>query len=182
MAEISKTAKKFTASIVFMIVIAACLAITTFAIAYSMLSVESNLFATGTIQINLNDGKPVISQDEHLMEPGATVKKEFFVENLSTWDVYYKLYFQNVSGGLSDVLIVKICDGETVLAEGTPNELIRANISTVEDALKVGERKSLQIYFYFPENAGNSAQDQTLSFDFAVDAVQTKNNPDKSFD
>ncbi len=182
MANNSKTAKKFTLSIIWVILLAVALSITTFAIVYSMVSVESNLFTTGILQINLNDGNPIITQDEHLMEPGATVKKDFFIENQSTCDVYYKLYFQNVSGGLADVLIVTIYDGDTVIAEGTPSELTRDNVTAAEAALSIGEKKELQISFHFPENAGNSAQDQTLSFDFAADAVQTKNNPDKTFD
>ncbi len=182
MANNSKTAKKFTLSIIWVILLAVALSITTFAIVYSMVSVESNLFTTGILQINLNDGNPIITQDEHLMEPGATVKKDFFIENQSTCDVYYKLYFQNVSGGLADVLIVTIYDGDTVIAEGTPSELTRENVKAAETPLGMGEKKELQISFHFPENAGNSAQDQTLSFDFAADAVQTKNNPDKTFD
>ncbi len=178
----NNAAKKLTVSIVLVILLAVCLAITTFAIVYSMVSVESNLFTTGVLQINLNDGKTVIHQGDHLLEPGATVKKDFFIENQSTCRVYYKLYFQNVSGGLADVLTVKICDGDTVLAQGTPNQLLRDNVATVDTALDIGEKKDLQIYFCFPADVGNSAQDQLLSFDFAADAVQAKNNPNKNFD
>ncbi len=178
----SKTTKKFTASILLMIILTVCLTITSFAIVYSVVSIESNLFTTGTLQINLNGGKAVINQGDHLMEPGATVKKDFFIENKSTCDVYYKLYFQNVSGGLADVLIVTIYDGDTIIAEGTPFELTRENAKAAEVALDIGEKKDLQISFHFPENAGNTAQDQSLSFDLAADAVQTKNNPGKAFD
>ncbi len=178
----NNSAKKLTLSIALVILLIACLTITTFAIVYSMVSVESNLFTTGTLQINLNDGMAVINQGERLMEPGATVKKNFFIENQSTCDVYYKLYFQNVSGGLADVLIVTIYDGDTVIAEGTPSELTRDKVATAKTALGIGEKKELQISFYFPQNAGNTAQDQSLLFDLAADAVQTKNNPDKTFD
>ncbi len=178
----TKTAKKLTASIALLIILATCLAITTFAIVYSIVSVESNLFATGFLQINLNDGKPVITQDEHIMEPGATVKKDFFIENQSTCRVYYKLYFQNVSGGLKDALIVTIYDGDKMIARGTPSQLTRDEVAVVRTPLEIGEKKKLQIYFHFPENAGNSTQNQSLFFDFAADAVQVKNNPDGRFD
>ncbi len=178
----SKTAKRLTASVVVIIILSCCLAITTFALAFSMVSVDNNLFVTGTVQINLNDSKPVIQENEFLFEPGMTVKKDFFVKNESSCDVYYKLYFQNVSGGLADVLEIKICDGDTVLYEGTPASLSKDKVLAANDTLRLNERRDLQIYFYFPEEAGNEAQNLFLTFDFAADAVQTKNNTDKQFD
>ena len=43
-----------------------------------------------TVKINLNNGQPIISEHEFLFEPGMTVKKDFFVENMSTDSVYYR--------------------------------------------------------------------------------------------
>ena len=100
----TKTAKRLTGGIIAIIILAVCLCITTFALVYASVSVENNLFHTGEVKINLNDGKPVIREHEFLFEPGMTVVKDFFIENDSTWDVYYRLYLDNVSGGLSDVL------------------------------------------------------------------------------
>ncbi len=178
----NKTAKRLTASVAIILVLSCCLAITTFALVYSMVSVEDNLFVMGTVQINLNNGKPVIEEHEFLFEPGMTVKKDFFVKNESSCDIYYKLYFQNVSGGLADVLEVKICDGDKVLFEGTPSELNRAVVGAADDVLRLNEKRDLQIYFHFPEEAGNEAQNLYLSFDFSADAVQVKNNTNKEFD
>ncbi len=178
----NKTAKRLTASVAIIILLCICLAVTTFALVYSMVSVDDNLFVTGTVQINLNDGKPVISENEYLFEPGMTVKKDFFVKNESSCDIYYKLYFQNVNGGLANVLEVKICDGDKVLFEGTPSELNRTAVGAADDVLRLNEKRDLQIYFHFPEEAGNEAQSLYLSFDFAADAVQVKNNTNKEFD
>ena len=100
----TKTAKRLTGGIIAIIALAVCLCITTFALVYASVSVENNLFHTGEVKINLNDGKPVIREHEFLFEPGMTVVKDFFIENDSTWDVYYRLYLDNVTGGLSDVL------------------------------------------------------------------------------
>ena len=111
----SKTAKKLTGSIIAAIVLAICLCITTFALVWATVSVDNNLFHTGTVKINLNDGKSVIDEHEFLFEPGMTVKKDFFIENQSTWDVYYKLYFDNVGGGLADVLQITVKDGEKTI-------------------------------------------------------------------
>ncbi len=176
------TSKKLTASLIAIVILAVCLSITTFALVYSMVSVNDNLFQTGVVKINLNDGKAVITEDEFLFEPGMTVKKDFFVQNEGTCDIYYRLYFKNVTGGLADMLEVKICDGDKVLFSGTPKELERQNVEAADDILKLSERRDLQIYFHFPKNVGNEGQDLYLSFDIAADAVQTKNNSLKEFD
>ncbi len=182
MQDKSKTAKRLTASVSIIIIMSICLCFTTFALVMSIVSVDNNLFQTGVVKINLNDKKPVIEQDEFIFEPGMTVKKDFFIKNESSCDVYYKLYFQNISGGLADVIEVKICDNDKVLFEGTPNELIKKNVSAADDILKLNEVRKLQIYFHFPEISGNEAQNAFLSFDLAADAVQTKNNINRDFD
>ncbi len=177
----SEAEKKLTRGIITVIILAVCLCITTFALVWETLSVENNLFSTGQVKINLNDGKPVIEEHEFLFEPGMTVKKDFFLENESTCDVYYKLYFDNVNGGLADVLQITVKDGDKTLYQGTAAELNRTEVAVADDALKIKERRELTVYFYFPEEAGNSAQNLTLTFDMCADAVQTKNNPNKLF-
>lgn len=178
----SKTAKRLTGGIVAIIILALCLAITTFALVYATVSVENNLFHTGEVRINLNNGEPVIQEHEFLFEPGMTVEKDFFIENESTWDVYYKIYFDNVSGGLADVLTVTIKDGEKTLYSGTANELTRKNVIAADDTLKIGERRNLTVIFHFPEEKGNEAQNLDLTFTMCADATQTKNNPNRLFE
>lgn len=176
------SAKKLTAGIAVLIVLSLCLCITTVALVMSTLRVENNLFHTGLVDINLNDARPVIEENEFLFEPGATVKKDFFIENNSTCDVYYKLYLSNVDGGLADVLQIIICDGDRTLYQGTASQLTRKKVLAADDELKIGEKKILTIYFRFPESAGNEAQNQILTFDLCAEAVQTKNNPNRLFD
>lgn len=178
----SKTAKKLTGSIIAAVVLALCLCITTFALVWATVSVDNSLFHTGSVKVNLNDGKPVIEEHEFLFEPGMTVKKDFFIENQSTWDVYYKLYFDNVSGGLSDVLQITVKNKDKILYQGTATELNREAVGAADDILRLYERRELTVYFYFPEEAGNSAQNLTLTFDMYADATQTKNNPNKLFE
>ena len=67
--------KKLTASVVTMVILAFGLCITTFALVYSIVTVDNNRFQTGTVKINLNGGKPVIEDHEFLFEPGMTVEK-----------------------------------------------------------------------------------------------------------
>ena len=111
-----------------------------------------------------------------------TVKKDFFIENESTWDVYYKIYMNDVTGGLAKVLDVTIKDGDKILYHGTPAELNRKQVNTVDEILKVNQKKTLTVYFHFPENAGNDAQSLDLTFTMCAEATQTKNNPNREFD
>lgn len=176
------TAKKLTGGIIAIIVLAVCLCITTFALVWASVSVENNLFHTGSVEINLNDGKPVIHENEFIFEPGMTVKKDFFIENNSTLSVYYKLYLDNVSGGLADVLEISIKDGEKTLYTGTANELNCRNVVAADDILQMKEKKTLTVVFYYPEDKGNDTQNLDLTFTMCADATQTKNNPNRLFD
>lgn len=177
----SPTAKRLTGGIVAIVVLAICLLITTLALVYATVSVDNNLFHTGEVNINLNDGQPIINEHEFLFEPGMTVEKSFFIENDSTWDVYYKLYLDNVSGGLANVLTVTIKDGDKVLYSGTADELTKQQVVAADDTLKVKERKRLTATFHFPEEKGNETQNHNLVFTLCADATQTKNNPNKLF-
>ena len=71
---------------------------------------------------------------------------------------------------------------EKTLYQGTAENLKRNAVAAADDVLKIGERRKLTVYFHFPGEAGNSAQNLTLTFDMCADGVQTKNNPDKLFD
>lgn len=177
----TNTAKKLTGSIIAVIILALCLCFTTYAIVFATLSVENQLFQTGAIGVNLNDGKPVIEEHEFLFEPGMTVKKDFFIENDSTCDVFYKLYFENVQGGLADVLEITVKTDEKTIYQGTAKDLNRTDVAAADDYLKISERREFTVYFHYPENVGNITQNLTLTFDLCADAVQTKNNPNKLF-
>lgn len=181
MAE-NKTAKRLTGGIIAIVALAVCLCITTFALVYASVSVENNLFHTGKVKINLNDGKPVIREHEFIFEPGMTVKKDFFIENDSTWDVYYRIYLENVSGGLKDVLEITVKDGDRALYSGTASELTQQNVTAADDILKIGQKRNLTVYFHFPEDKGNETQNRDLTFTMCAEATQTKNNPNRQFD
>lgn len=177
----TSTAKKLTGGLVAIFVLSVCLCITTFALVWASVSVENNLFHTGNVEINLNDGKPVIHENEFIFEPGMTVEKPFFIENNSTWSVYYKLYFDQISGGLADVLQITILDADRVLYSGTANALTRQQVAAADDVLQIGEKRQLTVVFHFPEEAGNEAQNLDLTFTMCADATQTKNNPNRLF-
>lgn len=180
----SNTSKKLTAGIATLVILLVCLCVTTYALVMVSVSVSGNYFQTGTVKINLNNSQPIISEHEFLFEPGMTVKKDFFVENMSTDSVYYRLYFEDISGGLADILEITITDGhnqDKVLYSGLITELTRDLVGAADDTLLLAERRDLSIYFHFPRGSGNDAQNLTLSFDMCAEAVQTRNNTAKTF-
>ena len=175
-----QASKRLFAGIALLVALSLCLCITTVALTYSIISVNNNIFKTGYVSINLNDGKPVIEDNEFIFEPGMTVEKEFFIKNNSTWNVYYKLYFVNVEGVLADQLKITISKEDKVLYSGLATEL-DSSVLAADDELAIGEKRMLKVTFKFPETAGNGAQGQELKFDLRADAVQTKNNPERLF-
>lgn len=192
MKHANTTARQLTRGIVTIVLLLACLCVTSLALILASVRVNENWFETGSVQLNLNDGKSVINAIN--FEPGATLKRDFFLENQSSDPVYYKLYFAEIKGGLASVVEVKITpkiDGETgwedipadqVLYSGPVSGLTRAKVSAAGDDLEVGEVKNFSIFFHFPEQAGNSAQDLNLEFTLCAEATQTRNNPGMAFD
>ena len=186
------TERRLRRGILVIILLAICLCVTSYALVFATVRVEQNFFQTGTVELNLNDGKSIIQED--FFEPGATLKKDFVLRNESSDSVYYKLYFDHVSGGLADIIQVtiteRVADGtrleqvspEQILYSGIAAQLTRAKVAAADDNLEIGETKDFSIFFRFPSGAGNSAQDLTLAFDLCADAVQTRNNPYKLFD
>ncbi|MBR2036985.1 MAG: hypothetical protein IKA09_04580 [Lachnospiraceae bacterium] len=158
-----------------------CFSVTTYALIIASISVEENVFATGEIKINFNDSVPVITEEEFLFEPGMTVVKDFFIENESTIDVYYKIYLENVEGELAEILDVTLKEGEHILYQGKASDMTRANMKSPDDVLAVDDVRWFSLSFYYPQNGGNSGQSADMSFDVCAEAVQTVNNHDRSF-
>lgn len=175
--------KKLSISVAMLILLIFGLFVTSFILAYTVIKIEHSSFKTGIIDIDLNNGEPIISEDEFLFEPGMTVEKPFYIQNNGTWAVYYKLYFTHVDGNLGDVLDVTIFNEDgTVMLSGKLSDLTKENAPAPEDVLDVQERHNLKVRFHFPEDAGNAVQSGSVTFELSAVAVQTKNNPDKEFD
>ena len=176
----SDVSKKLTASIIAAIILSFCFCITTLAIILVTLRVDNNLFTLGKVDIDLNGGKAVISDNEFLFEPGMKIEKKFYIKNNSTCSVYYKIYFDHIGGDLSDIIEITVLDGDEILFKGNANEIDK-NISAASEPLKEGEKKELTMLFYYPENAGNNGQNKLFTFILRSDAVQTRNNPERRF-
>jgi len=177
-----KSAKKLSLGILAAILLSIGLSITTYALLYATVLVEENSFHTGTVSIDLNGGVPVMEESEFLFEPGMRVEKPFYLQNNSSFGVYYKLYFANIEGDLADVLQVTISDKDKVLFTGTMKELNQTDTAAAEEVLQVGERKDLVLGLYYPKEKGNETQEKSLGFDLCAQAVQEKNNPNRDFE
>lgn len=176
--------KRLTAAMLVILILTCCLGITAYALFYVTVEIEENYFKTGYVDIDLNNGRPVIERHEYLFEPGMTVEKDFYIQNNSSWDVYYRLYFDNMTGELAEIMEICIWDPKTgeEYFRGKARELTRTLVGAADDELAVGERKDMKISFHYPETSGNETQNREMSFDLRADAVQTKNNPDKQFE
>lgn len=160
------------------------LCITSFAISYTIVKIESNTFQTGGIDIDLNKGQPIIPANKWLLEPGMTIEEDFTITNKGSWKVFYKLYFEEVKGKLADVLEIKIYKKDSpdiVLLSGKIRELMDTDKLEIASELERGETQTLTARFYFPKGAGNEYKGETLEFDMSAIAVQTKNNSNKEF-
>lgn len=124
-------------------------------------------------------------EDITLVEPGMTLRGDFCVVNDSTFDVYYRLYFSRLEGGLKDILQATILDKETGAVLYGPVAL-----SSMESADNFPQGKTLASHqsrdmvleLYFPKDAGNEYQNQSLSCEINVDMTQVRNNDGQEYD
>lgn len=156
--------------------------VTTYALIVSNVSVEENTFTTGEVKININDNVPIITEEEFIFEPGMTVVKNFFIENESTIEVYYRIYLENMEGELADILDVTLKERDNVLYHGKVIDMTAANMESPDDVLAVDEVRWFSLSFYYPYDDGNKGQSAEMSFDVCAEAVQTVNNPDREFE
>lgn len=171
--------KQLTISIVLVVVLSLCLCITTYALVMVSDTVLNNTFKTGYIDIEINEGKVLFPEADIRFEPGMTLKKDVPLVNNSTDDAYYRVYFSEIQGDLADILVITIMDGDQLLYTGTARRLTAENVQI--GTISAGDTHTLSIAFHYPEAEGNNGQGKQLSFDLCAEAVQSKNNPDKSF-
>ena len=184
MRDRTKTDRRLRRGMAAVVILSLGLMITSYALVRLSVSVRDNIFHTGIVEIELNHGAPIISEDDEIFkrfEPGMYVIREFDVTNKSTDYVYYSVYLSQVSGELAKVLEISIWDDTLLLCSGTAREL-ESNGNGGIGELREGETKTLEIHFYYPENAGNETQEATLEFDMCAKAVQKRNNPDRQFE
>ena len=149
----------------------------TFVIKVAGLDADTVVISTADVSINMNDGRPIISQYE--FDNWNGVEDQFFITNDSTVSVYARLYLDDVSGSLADSVTVSVCDYEdgtnfgAVWNKGTGGRLF----AELPNVLRIDERKDLTVAFSVESGAHGEMQ-----FILACDIVQTTNNPGSIYD
>ena len=149
----------------------------TFVIKVAGLDADTVVISTADVSININDGRPIISQYE--FDNWNGVVDQFFIMNDSTVPVYARLYLDNVSGSLADSVTVSIYDFEddtnfgAVWNKGEGGRLFVA----LPNVLRIFERKDLTVAFSVESGAHGEMQ-----FQLACDIVQTTNNLEGIYD
>lgn len=182
-----KTRQKLYSSIGIAVLLSLMLSVTTYALITSIAGVEDNSFRTGSVRIDLNGGKPIFSEDRngsHMnIEPGHTLKEDFYIRNEGTADAYYRIYLKNISGDLDDILLFNLVDENGhVLFSGTAEQFDSKNAYEGEEPLAPGESITYTMTVKMPEEAGNTYKNADITFDMSADAVQVRNNDGKEFE
>lgn len=176
-----ETKKKATRNAIAITILVIMLVITTLALILSFVKVDKNDFETGTVKIGLNEGKVIFDGSDNNIEPNKTLVKNFTIENRGTADAHYRLYLENVNGPLQESLNFKIYDGEELLYNGSAKNLTKESPCMSNNILTIGENRKMTAVVNMDKDSGNEYQNGTMMFDITVDAVQSKNNPDKEF-
>ena len=172
---------KFYIRLLSVVVLVACLWISTLALSYAKVAVHNNVFTTGTVSLDLNGGKPIIKDGEILFKPGDKFIREFYIENTGTDDLYYKFWFTNINGELDDYIDITIVSDGKVISRGNIGAQTRAASESVDPSLAPGERRAFKMVFHMSEVAKNRIKNKYVEFDFCAGATQVKNNPQRQF-
>lgn len=175
------TKKRLSIRTLLVVILCLALCVSAFALGYTFLRVEGNVFGSGNVDIALTESDFVIdgnSTDTFLFEPGMRAHKIVSIENKSSDPdgVWYKLYFDNIDGDLSDVIQVTVYDGSTEVLSGKLAALGRANIDPM-GKLALNEMREFTVEFYYPDDLGNAGAGSSVTFVIRAEAVQVRNNP-----
>ena len=162
--ENSNTFRKLTYNIVLTVILLICLVITSYALAVTSYRVlQDNRFGTGNISIILEGPSDL---DISHFEPGMTVVREYTIRNMSSIGVYFKVYFENVSGLLADAVDITLKEKNSgiVLFQGKASEFSENSINNkVGEELSASDSRVLVIVYHFSEDAGSNLMGADLS-------------------
>lgn len=181
MSDTQKLSRKLAFSIFLVIVLLVCFVLTTYALVTTTYQVvNENKFETGSVGIKLED---VDELDVRNWEPGAMLRQRLTVHNVSGIDVYYKMYFESVTGGLAGVTHIKVSEEQSgfVLYEGSAADFLADNSALGIGTLAPNEQRRIVIEYVFEKDAANDVMGYDLSIVIGAKAVQVRNNPEKEF-
>ena len=175
-----KKSKNVLRRLVVMLLLIFLFSISTLALSFKSVTIENNLFKTGSVSVKLAEDMPLF--DGVIFEPGMNIQREMVVSNEGSCGVYYRLYFTGFDEEISKALIVTLSDGTNTTYQGSL--LTEANISSEKAMgyLDAGEEIMLQLTLSLPHTAGNVLQGDLQEFQININAVQAVNNPDQLFE
>lgn len=142
-------------------------------------------FLIGTIDINLNDGRPIINENEILFIPGICYKKDLWVKNDSTYTVQYGFYLSEIKGNFNGLLITLKDNNNIIIYSGKVIEFTKDNISYYYETIDIDQRINLSVTFELPTETGSAYKNTNISFVLNCKAIPFKNNlgqnPDLAF-
>ncbi len=177
--EIKKAFKKIFNKKTAPIFITAILTITAIIIFSCSLS-KVGFFRANKVEICFNDGKELMESPISL-SPGETWSKHASIENTGKSSIYYRFYLTEMEGALKDDIQLCVMVDGNVCYEGLANEFTVENAIISGDKLEKGEEVDLLIVAFLSNESIGNDENASFSFDIKVDAVQSKNNPNKVF-
>ena len=184
---------KILKSLVIVVAMVAMVAGATNAIFTDTDSVVGNTFATGTLDIVVNEGvnKPMSVSN---MMPGDSISGWFDAFNQGSLEAEYWFYIDNVTGNaaLRDALTIELkdggytgaCDGPIIYSGSlaaligsgnqtmTSDNNVHAGSTNGGDNIRAGWTQRICQTVTLPESAGNEVQGQTVTFDEVIYATQ----------
>ncbi len=132
------------------------------------------------VKINFNDGAPLMESSVAL-SPMETWTGRAFIENTGKCSVYYRLYLKNIDGALSDKIELTVMIDGNIFYQGVASEFTINNAIVSEKEFNKGEKADVLLILFFNAETEDEGQSKDFRFEVQVDAVQTKNNPNKLF-
>ncbi len=152
----------------------------TFAIFTDTATNAQNTFTSGTIDINLTDGTYTGTYHVDITDlaPGDSGSKTVTVSNDGTLELRY-----DITSTLAGALASDDPNGNAVEEDGENNPLTVTlkdsdgnDVTLTDRVLEPGASETFTITYSLPLDAGNTYQKKSATYDFQVDAEQTRNN------
>ncbi len=166
-----RTTKRLYFYVAVLVAIFACLFAISFAVSWSSTTATAAVYSSSNAveNIDINGGKPVIGEDEFILEPGMNISKDFYIANNGEAPAYYG--FTEVSGNLSGIIDVTLVSDGNAVFSGKAEKLDDIE-GFMNDIIPAGCRKNFVITFSYPESAGNKTQNQELNFTLYSDFTE----------
>ncbi len=178
----NRRSKKYIISAVLFLMLWTIMAFSVSALIDPVAIVRDNHFETGKVQLDINAGKPIFTNNDLNLAPAESITKAITVHNDGTVPVYYRLYFETHAGDLNRFLTMRLYkDGQEVFRKKA-SEWTMQSVFTASEPLDVGETVRFKLKATMTGNISNLGQNSFWKFDIIGEGVQVRNNPGQQFE